>query len=42
LPEPWEPTKTDGTDAELTPTLKLKRRIILQKFEKEIEAMYAS
>jgi long-chain acyl-CoA synthetase len=42
LPEPWEPIKKDGTDAELTPTLKLKRRIILQKFEKEIEAMYAS
>jgi long-chain acyl-CoA synthetase len=41
LPEPWEPVKADGTDAELTPTLKLKRRVILQKFEKEIAEMYA-
>ncbi len=41
LPAPWEPAKTDGTDAELTPTLKLKRRVILQKFEKEIAEMYA-
>jgi long-chain acyl-CoA synthetase len=41
LAAPWEPAKTDGTDAELTPTLKLKRRVILQKFEQEIAGMYA-
>jgi long-chain acyl-CoA synthetase len=41
LAAPWEPAKTDGTDAELTPTLKLKRRVILQKFEQEISGMYA-
>lgn len=36
----WEPVKTDGSEAELTPTLKLKRRVIMEKFRKEIEAMY--
>jgi long-chain acyl-CoA synthetase len=41
LPGLWEPIKTDGSEAELTPTLKLKRRVILEKFSSEIEAMYA-
>ena len=27
----WEPTKTDGSNAELTPTMKLKRRVIREK-----------
>ncbi|MCB0525684.1 MAG: long-chain fatty acid--CoA ligase [Lewinellaceae bacterium] len=40
LPDSWEPTKTDGSEAELTPTLKLKRRVIMEKFEKEIVTMY--
>ena len=37
----WEPTKTDGTPAELTPTMKLKRRVIRDKFAGEIEKIYA-
>lgn len=41
LSNPWEPVKTDGSEAELTPTLKLKRRVILEKFAKEIREMYA-
>jgi long-chain acyl-CoA synthetase len=40
LPEVWEPVKTDGSEGELTPTLKLKRRVIMDKFSKEIAAMY--
>ncbi len=35
------PNEWTIADGELTPTLKLKRKIIERKFEKEIEAMYA-
>jgi len=40
LDQPWEPSKSDGTAAELTPTMKLKRRVILEKYGKEIEDIY--
>lgn len=36
----WDATKQDQTEAELTPTMKLKRRVILDKFKSEIEDMY--
>ncbi len=36
----WDATKADGSDAELTPTMKLKRRVIRQKHQKEIEDIY--
>ncbi len=42
LPTTWDPTKTDGSDSELTPTMKLKRRVIMQKSREAIEQMYKS
>ena len=38
----WEPDKSDGSEGELTPTMKLKRRVIREKFAKEIADIYNS
>jgi len=38
--KPWESTKTDGSESELTPTMKLKRRVIREKCQKDIEGIY--
>ncbi len=40
LIDPWEPVKKDGTESELTPTMKLKRRVILDKYSEEIQQIY--
>lgn len=40
LDKVWQPTHPNGEEAELTPTLKLKRRVISRKFEKEIQDLY--
>ncbi|MGB5318241.1 AMP-dependent synthetase/ligase [Eudoraea sp.] len=41
LSTPWLPIHEDQSEAELTPTLKLKRRVIRKKFSAEIKDIYA-
>jgi long-chain acyl-CoA synthetase len=36
----WDVVKEDGTEAELTPTMKLKRRVILKKHKIDIDSIY--
>lgn len=40
LDQTWEASRTDGAEAELTPSLKLKRRVIQAKYQKAIDALY--
>lgn len=42
LDSTWEAVRKDGTESELTPTMKLKRRVISEKFSKEIEELYSA
>lgn len=37
---PWLPIHENGDEAELTPTLKLKRRVIREKYQQEIAGIY--
>lgn len=36
----WEPVKADGSSGELTPTMKLKRRVLLEKYQGIIQEIY--
>jgi len=42
VPDAWEPVKQDGSESELTPTMKLKRRVILDKYAAQIREIYQS
>ena len=37
----WEAVRPNGEATELTPTMKLKRRVIADKYKKEIEDIYS-
>ncbi|MFK8008827.1 MAG: long-chain fatty acid--CoA ligase [Saprospiraceae bacterium] len=38
----WDAVKEDGSKAELTPTMKLKRRVILEKYQSAIDGIYGN
>ena len=40
LPTTWEAMRPNGEETELTPTMKLKRRVIRDKYAKEIGEIY--
>ena len=41
LPTTWEAVRPNGEPTELTPTMKLKRRVIAEKYKNEIDNIYA-
>ncbi|PWJ33656.1 AMP-dependent synthetase/ligase [Sediminitomix flava] len=40
ISEQWEAEKADGSEAELTPTMKMKRRVIRKKYKDVIDGIY--